>query len=92
MRTVGKLIAVEPPESRSLKTEVRSGVAIVQQQAKLLKLVVVLDSSDGAYKAGDFIYLKGSFVKSPFAAETYEEDDKKFILCPVDQIVAHKAG
>lgn len=84
--TINKLIACAPPISTGLKTETKSGFAIVQQKRQLLELEVI--ASNGKYISGTTIYVRGECIKHPFYSEIFEKDSTKFILVPEELIIA----
>ena len=85
MKTTNKKIATTPFESRSLKVEVRGGMAVIKQKSGLTALKVLFDADD--YLKGDTVYLRAECMKHNYAGEIYEVDGVSFILVPVESIV-----
>ncbi len=86
MKTFNDFIAVLPFETTAIRTQVASGVAFIKQRQELTKLTVVLPSAD--FEPGDFIWVLGEAMKHKYATDVYENEGKRFILVPKDQIRA----
>ncbi len=80
--TVGKVLALEPFPTMSIEKDTRSGFTTIRQKATLTGLRVVFPSEDNRFLAGDTVFVMADNYAQPFAKNVYEQEGKKFILCP----------
>lgn len=78
--SVNGFVAVEPPETRSMKTEVVKGFRTPSQDTYLAPLKVVFLSEK--YLPGMIIYVPGANMKQEWAKEEFVVDGKKVIFVP----------
>lgn len=84
MRTLNRAVACTPYPTRETRTEVKSGLPVVKQLNQLTKLKVLFDADDGAYVAGDEIFVRGDAMKHPHAAEVWNVEGVDFVLVPYE--------
>lgn len=85
MKSANKYVACTPYPTNSITAVAQGGLPVIKQRHELTKLVVVFDSVDGDYKAGDVVYVRGDTCRHPQAKEVYEvEVGKPFVLLPYE--------
>lgn len=89
MKTINRLLACTPFETRDAKVQVRGGLPVIAQKQELTALKVVFDSDDEKYHfpKGITVYVRGEACKHQYAREVYEQGEEKFILVPFEHVV-----
>lgn len=86
MKTVNKVVACVPPETVSLKTEVKNGLALIQQKRTLTFLEVLFDSEK--FKKGQKVGFRSEILRHPWIKEVLEINETKFVVLPEDQVIS----
>lgn len=87
MRTENHQVACEPFPSNSVVVSSKKGFATVENKETLYPLMVVMDTADGKYNAGQTIYVHGDVVKHVWAMKKYSIASTEFILVPYEFLV-----
>lgn len=75
-------IAIEPFKNTDVKTQVRSGFAVVEQKHTLAKVKVIHGNYSGTIQSGATIWVLAELFKQPWASKIYTNDNELFILMP----------
>lgn len=84
-------VAVVPFEV-TIEKEVRKGIALAKQKTALIETKVVFGDKDNKYLEGDTVYLRGDCIQLPWARESFQIGDKKFVLVPINEVRAVTLG
>jgi hypothetical protein len=91
IRSFNHNIAISKFETTATVVTTNRGVATVKQRAQLSEHVVIHDSEDGKYLAGDKVYVSGDMAKHQLALQVYSlEEGKDFILLPTSTVLVHR--
>lgn len=80
------------PFDVAVEKEVRKGIALAKQKTALIETKVVFGDKDLKYLEGDTVYLRGDCIQLPWARETFQIGDKRFVLVPVGDVRAVTPG
>jgi len=89
--TKGRVATTQFPDQSVKTSAVGTGavkVGLIFNQASLAKLTVVLETEDGRFREGDYIFVPSKQYTAGWAKELLTVGEKSFILCPEDQIMA----
>jgi hypothetical protein len=92
MKTAKGKVACTAFPDQSVKTSaVGTGaikVGLIENRASLAKLTVVLDTEDGRFREGDFVFVPSKQYTAGWGKEVLTLGEKSFILVPEDQVMA----
>lgn len=96
LTTTNKRVACAPFEKNEIKSTIRHGLAVMDHLVKLEKTTVVFpyksSNGEGGVEEDTVVYLPGDSVKQKWASEVFTHNETRFILVPVEQIVAYEGA
>lgn len=91
MIVTNKHIAIKPLKHEAVKSEIKGGLAVIQQKRNTVDSSIVFgyENKDGmVVTSGDTAILLADSYLQPWNKAVYSRNGLEFVLCPIDQIVA----
>lgn len=87
-----KMVAIEPIIFNKVEAKVEGGFARIAQKIEVVKSRLIMDYNDNEtgriWNVNDFAVLAGDSGLQSWNKQVLEYNGKKFVLCPVDSIIA----